>query len=62
MSHMSHWIEDAEARQICRDAAFLTHIEQKQYVHLGAIVAKVAELWHHNVMDRVLHHGSSTHH
>jgi hypothetical protein len=44
-SNLTHWIEDADARAICRDAAFLAGVEQKQYLHLGTMIAKVAEWW-----------------
>jgi hypothetical protein len=46
-SNLTHWIEDADAREICRDAVFQTGIQQKQYLHLGAVIAKVSEWWHH---------------
>jgi len=64
MSHskLTQWIEDADAREICRDAAFFAAVEQQQYIHLGAIVAKVAELWRHNVTDTVVRHESSVRH
>ena len=45
-SNLTQWIEDAEAREISRDAAFLARVEEKQYLHLGEIVAKVAGWWH----------------
>ena len=54
MNHLSHWIEDADAREICRDAAFLTGVEQNHYLHLGAVITKVAEWWHHNIAEEVL--------
>jgi hypothetical protein len=53
-THLTHWIEDADARELCRDAAFLTGVEQKHYLHLGAVITKVAEWWHHNVNDELL--------
>lgn len=47
MSHSSltHWIEDADAREICRDAAFLTNVQQHQHLHLGTVIAKIAGWW-----------------
>jgi hypothetical protein len=63
-SNLTDWIEDADAREICRDAAFLTGVEQKQYFHLGAVIAKVAEWWNHNVTEDVLpvHYEPGTRH
>jgi hypothetical protein len=53
-SNLTHWIEDADAREICRDATFLTGVEQKQYLHLGAVIAKVSDWWHHSTTETVL--------
>jgi hypothetical protein len=46
-SHMTTWIEDAEAREIRRDVTFLTGVEEKQHIHLGTIISKVTEWWNH---------------
>ena len=48
-SNLTRWIEDAEAREFCRDAAFWAGVEEKQHLHLGEIIATIAEWWHHNV-------------
>jgi len=63
-SNLTHWIEEAEAREICRDAAFLAGVEQKQYLHLGSIVSKVAEWWHHDIPEKTpsAHYESITRH
>ena len=53
-THLTNWIEDADARGICRDAAFLTGVEQKHYLHLGAVITRVTEWWHHNVSEQLL--------
>ena len=62
-SNLTQWIEDAEAREIRRDAAFLVRVQQKQYLHLGEIVAKVAGWWHltEDVLT-TLHHRHGTQH
>jgi hypothetical protein len=55
-SHMTHWIEDAEAREVilqgCRFQVVLP--EESQYLHLGSTIAKVSAWWHHNVTRDVL--------
>jgi hypothetical protein len=48
-SNLTHWIEDAEAREFCRDAVFLTGVEEKQHLHLGSIITTIAGWWHHSV-------------
>jgi hypothetical protein len=67
MSHnnLTHWIEDADARDFCRDATFLAGVEQKQRLHLGTMIATIAEWWHHTVADELLdalHHEPRTRH
>jgi hypothetical protein len=51
MSHtnMTDWIEDADGREIRRDAAFLAGAEHTHYLDLGAVITKLAEWWHHHV-------------
>jgi len=56
MTHMTHWIEEAEARNMVR-SAMVDHtvgITQSQYFHLGSTIAKVASWWHHNISREVL--------
>jgi len=64
MSHMSHWVEDADARKIRRGATFLAADEWDQHLHLSAVATKIAELWHHSVTAKLafVHHGSDTRH
>jgi hypothetical protein len=67
MSHskLTHWIEDAEAREFCRDATLLMGVEEKQHLHLGTMVATISEWWHHNVTKEGLplqHHEPGTRH
>jgi len=61
-SNLTHWIEDAEAREFCRDAVFLARVEEKQHLHLGAIVAIVSEWWHHKATKEMLAVEASTRH
>ena len=63
-SHLTHWIEDADARELCRDATFLTGVEQQHCLHLGAAIIRIAEWWHHNVTEEFLRtpQGSQTQH
>ena len=63
-SNLTHWIEDRDGRETCRDAAFVIADDEKQYLHLGATIARVAEWWHHNVTNEVLpvHYEPSTRH
>jgi hypothetical protein len=48
-SHMTHWIEDVEARQVilqrCRFQVVLP--EESRHLHLGSAIAKVSAWWHH---------------
>ena len=53
-SNLTHWIEDADAREICRDATFLAGVEQEHYLHLRAVITKVADWWHDNVSEELL--------
>jgi hypothetical protein len=49
MTHMTHWIEEAEARNMVR-SAMIDHtvgITERQYLHLGWTIAKVSTWWHH---------------
>jgi hypothetical protein len=63
-SHLTDWIEDRDAREICQDVAFAIEPEQKQYLHLGSTIAKVAAWWHHNITEDVLpvHYEPKTRH
>jgi hypothetical protein len=62
-SNLTHWIEDAEAREVCRDAGFLRGIEEKQNLHLGAIIATIAGWWHqHATKEGVQLHEPGTRH
>jgi hypothetical protein len=63
-SNLTHWTEDADAREICRDAAFFAGVEQKQHLHLGGFIAKVADWWNHNITEDVLpvHYEPDTRH
>jgi hypothetical protein len=54
---LTHWIEDAEERDFCRDAVFLMGVQEKQALHLGAIVATIAGWWHQYVTKEVLPSG-----
>jgi hypothetical protein len=65
LSHrnLTHWIEDAEAREFCRDAVFLMGVEEREHLYPGAIVATVAKWWHHSVTKEMLpvqHHVPDT--
>ena len=63
-SHLTDWIEDRDAREICRDVTFASAPQQKQFLHLGATIAKVATWWHHNITEDVLpvHYEPTTRH
>lgn len=52
-SNLTYWIEDADAREISRDATFEMGDQQKQYLHLGAIIIKVTECWHRRIAKDV---------
>jgi hypothetical protein len=53
-SNLTQWIEQAEAREVCRGAAFLAGVEENQHLHLGSVIATISEWWRHNVTTEVL--------
>jgi hypothetical protein len=64
-SNLTHWIEDAEAREFCRDAVLLARVEEKQRLHLGTIAATISEWWHQSATKDMLpvqYHEPGTHH
>jgi hypothetical protein len=56
MTHLTRWIEEAEAREMVQSAVVdhTVGITQSQYFHLGSTVAKVSSWWHHNISRDVL--------
>ena len=55
-SHMTRWIEDAEARDLFLqgDRLQVVRPEENQYLNLGSTIARVSEWWHHNVTKDLL--------
>jgi hypothetical protein len=56
MTHMTRWIDEAEAREMVQSAMVdhTVRVTQNQYLHLGSTIAKVSSWWHHNISRDVL--------
>ena len=53
MTHLTQWIEEADAREIVQ-SAMVDHtvgITQSKSFDLGSTITKVSSWWHHNTRD-----------
>jgi hypothetical protein len=53
-THLTRWIEDAEARHVLENAMVGRNIEESHYLHLGGAIANVSTRIRHGISFEAL--------
>jgi hypothetical protein len=56
-SHMTRWIEAADAREVLLEGAMIRQSQEsapRQHIHLGLTIKTVGSWWHHSVTEHLL--------